>query len=122
MCEVEFDWPATTRFEVDEQRAVARVQDVARVRLAVQQLLWGSSVKDHLRHFPERVCEKVPVRLTEPRSPLETPDEVRSIGDPIREMRCGEIDALQAVVKPREGSRVVGWWELAIWPGRVKGP
>ena len=44
MGEVEFDWPVATRLKVDEQRSVLRAEQVARVRLAVQQLLGGAAV------------------------------------------------------------------------------
>ena len=39
MREIELPWPTTTRLEVDEQQPVLRGEHVARVRLAVQQLL-----------------------------------------------------------------------------------
>jgi hypothetical protein len=46
MGEVEFDWPVATRLKVDEQRSALRAEQVARVRLAVQQLLGGAAVGD----------------------------------------------------------------------------
>ena len=46
MGEVEFNRPTTTRLEVYEQRPILRVEHVAWVRLAVQQLLGGSAVAD----------------------------------------------------------------------------
>ena len=45
--EVEFDRPAATRLEVDEEQPVLRGEHVARVRLTVQQLLSGATVADH---------------------------------------------------------------------------
>ena len=44
--EVELDRPPTACLEVDESRPVLRRQEVARVRLAVQQLLGGAAVAD----------------------------------------------------------------------------
>jgi hypothetical protein len=46
MGEVEFDWPLATRLKVDEQRSVLRAEQVARVRLTVQQLFRGAAVGD----------------------------------------------------------------------------
>ncbi len=46
MGEVEFHRPTTTRLEVDEQQPVLRGEHVARVRLAVQQLLGGAAFAD----------------------------------------------------------------------------
>jgi hypothetical protein len=42
MGEVKFDRAATTRLEVNKQRAVPGIEDVPRVRLAMQQLLGRS--------------------------------------------------------------------------------
>jgi hypothetical protein len=44
--EVEFDRSATTRLEIDEQQSVLRGEHVARVRLAVQQLLSTATLAD----------------------------------------------------------------------------
>ena len=87
MGEVEFDRTATSRLEVDEQRAVLGVEDVPGVWLAVQQLLGGASSGDHGHHAAERVHEKVTVGVAELRSPVAAPDEQLSFRDPIREMR-----------------------------------
>ena len=46
MGEVEFDRPTATRLEVYEQQPVLRGEHVARVRLAVQQLL-AAALADH---------------------------------------------------------------------------
>ena len=46
MGEVEFDRPTAARLEVYENRPVVRVEHIAWVRLAVQQLLGGAAVSD----------------------------------------------------------------------------
>jgi hypothetical protein len=46
MGEIEFDRPTAARLEVDEQRAGFRVEQVAWVRFAVQQLLGGAPLPD----------------------------------------------------------------------------
>ena len=62
--EVELDRPTTTRLEVDEQRPVARAQHVARVRLAVQELLDGGPAP-MARPASQRAAEKLPVGVLE---------------------------------------------------------
>ena len=107
--EVEFDRAATSSLEVDEQRAVRGVEDVPGVWLAVQQLLRGASPGDHGHHATERVHEQVAVGVAEVRSPVAAPNKLLSFPDPIREMRCRDIDVLHTGVKPRERISVVGW-------------
>jgi hypothetical protein len=63
--EVELDRSAAARIQVDEQRAQFRVQHVAWVRLAVQQLLGGVAVLDGLSQVPQPAAEEVPVRVGE---------------------------------------------------------
>src|SRR4029453_9431244 len=54
--QVQLDRPATTRLEVDEERTLLGVEDVPGVRLAVQQLLGGSSFADGGSYGRERPC------------------------------------------------------------------
>jgi len=51
---IEFDWPTATRFEVDEERAVLRAEDVAWMRFAVQQLLGSAAAVDLATHALQR--------------------------------------------------------------------
>ena len=44
--EVEFDRPTTTRLQVDKPQPVLRAEHVARMRLAVQQLLLSTALLD----------------------------------------------------------------------------
>jgi hypothetical protein len=46
MGEVEFDWSTATRLKVNEQRPALRAEQVARVRLTVQQLLRRAAADD----------------------------------------------------------------------------
>ena len=57
MGEVESDRPTTTGFEVDEQEPVLRAEHVARMRLAVQQLLGCAAVLDRSSQASQRVAE-----------------------------------------------------------------
>ena len=107
--EVELDRTATSSLEVNEQRAVPGVEDVPGVWFAVQQLLRGTSSGDHGHHATERVHEKVTVGVAEARSPVAAPNKELSFPDPIREVRCRDIDLPHAGVKPRERVSVIGW-------------
>src|SRR5215211_1183289 len=101
MGEVELDRTATSSLEVNEQRAVPGVEDVAGVWLAVQQLLGGTS-RDQRHHATERLHQKVTVSVPELGSPVATPDESLGLLYAIGEMRRGDIDAPHAGVKARE--------------------
>jgi hypothetical protein len=46
MSEIEFDRPSATRLEVDEERPALRLEQVARVRLSMEQLLAGTTLAD----------------------------------------------------------------------------
>src|SRR4029079_12773782 len=78
MGQVELDRPATTRLEVNEERTLLRVEDVPGVRLAVQQLLGGSSLANRTGRGRERPRQKVPIRLAERRRSLEVPHNLLS--------------------------------------------
>ena len=109
MGEVEFDRPTTTGLEVDEQRPVLRAEHVARVRLAVQQLLGGAAVADRSSQASQRVAEKLPVRVGERRSEVAARNELLSLRDSIREVRRRDIELPHAGMQPLERIRVVGW-------------
>ena len=61
MGEVELDWSTAARFEVHEQQALVGAQQVAGVRLAVQQLLADTAGQDRAAQTFQRVDEKRPV-------------------------------------------------------------
>ena len=65
MGEVELDRSAATRLQVDKQQPVLRPEHVARVRLAVQQLLGGAAVADRAPQASQRGAEQLPVRVSE---------------------------------------------------------
>jgi hypothetical protein len=85
--EVEFDRPAATRLEVYEQQPVLRGEQVARVRLAVQQLPGAAVPADHPSQASQRAAEKLPVRVGERRSAVAARNELLSLADPIRDVR-----------------------------------
>ena len=51
---IEFDWPTATRFEVDEERAALRAEEVAWMGFAVQQLLGSAAAVDLASHALQR--------------------------------------------------------------------
>lgn len=61
--EVELDRPTAARGEVHEKRPSPRVEEVARMRLAVQQLLVGFLGADRRTQSTQRVTEEFPVRI-----------------------------------------------------------
>ena len=60
MGEVELDGPTATRLEVDEPQPVLRAEHVARVRLAVEQLLGGTAVDDRASSALRNVWREAP--------------------------------------------------------------
>jgi hypothetical protein len=56
MGDVELDWTTATSLQVCVQQPVARLEQIARVRLAVEQLLGGLPLTDRPRHFLQRVA------------------------------------------------------------------
>ena len=122
MGDVELDRPTATRLEVDEQQPVLRAEQVAWVRLAVQQLLGGAAVADRSSQASQRVAEKLPVRVSERRSVVAAPDQPLSLRDSIREVRRREIDLPHAGMQPLERVRVVGWRDLSRRHRFVVGP
>ena len=108
MGEVELDGPTTTGLEVDEPRSVLRAEHVARVRLAVQQLLGGAAVGDRSPQASQRVAEQLPVRVRERRSEVAARNELLRLRNSIREVRRRDIDLPHTGMQPRERIRVVG--------------
>jgi hypothetical protein len=110
--EVELDRPTATRLEVYEQQPVLRGEQVARVRLTVQQLLGAAALADRSSQARQRGGEELPVGGGEGRGVVVARDQTLSLLDPIREVRRGDIEPAQAGVQPPECVRVVGRWDL----------
>jgi hypothetical protein len=108
MGEVEFDRPTATRLEVYEQQPVLRGEHVARVRLAVQQLLGAAVLADHSSQASQRIGEELPVRAGERRSVIAARDELLSMLDSIREVRRRDIEPAHAGMQPLERTGVAG--------------
>ena len=63
MGKIKLDRPAATGFEVDEPRSLRSGEEVARMGLAVQQLLGGTALFDRLPQGAEGVIEQSAFRL-----------------------------------------------------------
>jgi hypothetical protein len=122
MGEVEFDWPAATGLEVDEQRPVLRVEHVSRMRLAVQKLLGDAEFGDSSSEPAQRAGEKLSVQVGERRRLVARRDQLLRVFDSSREVGRGDSELAHASMQPFERVRVVGWFNLAGRHGRVVGP
>ncbi len=90
--QIELDGPATARLEVDEQRPLGEVEDVARVWFAVQQLSRSAVVAACSSPWPKYADEHFPVRVGEFGCEITAVDELLGLGDSIRESRCRSVD------------------------------
>jgi hypothetical protein len=122
MDDVELDRPVATRLEVNEQEPPVRPEQVARVRLAMQELLRGVAVDDRPPQASQRLTEKFPVRVTELRGAVAAPDQRLSLLDSIREVRRRHVDLPHAGVQPLERVGVFGWSNLSRRHRFVMGP
>lgn len=92
MGNVELDGAATTRFQVREQQAAFRPEQVTGVGLAVQQLLADSTGDDRSPKARQRVAEKLPVGVVQLRALRAIVNQPPRLLDTIREVRCRQID------------------------------
>ena len=109
MGEVEFDRPTATRLEVDEQRPVLRGEHVARVRLAVQQLLGAAALADRPSQASVTCCRAAPgPRRRAPASGRGSPRVVEPRST--RSVKCGAgtSSLAHAGMQPLERMGVLG--------------
>ena len=97
------------RYEIYKQQPALRGEHVARVRLAVQQLLGGAAAADHSSQASQRAAEQFPVRVGERRSAVAARHELLSLLDSIREARRRDIQLAHARMQPLKRTGVVGW-------------
>jgi hypothetical protein len=95
---------------------------VARVRLAVQQLLRRAAAGDRCSQALQRGAEKRPVSVGERRRLIAARNEVLSLCNSIGEMRRRDIERPHAAMKPLERRCVVGWRDRFMRYGFVVGP
>ncbi len=122
MSDIELDRPPATRLEVYEQQPVLGPEQVARVRLAVQQLPGGAPVVDRPPQASQRVTEKFTVGVSKRRRVVAAPNQPLSVRDSVREVRGRDIDLPHAGMQPLERVRVLGWRDLSGRHRFVVGP
>jgi Tol biopolymer transport system component len=99
--DVELDRPATAGLQIDEASAELRAQDVADVRLTVQELVWCATLEHRSLQVTKRRPEEVAIRGGEHTGPG---DVLRVIPDAIGEVHRRHLDRPHAFVKPLERS------------------
>src|SRR5436309_798219 len=102
MGDVELDRSAATRLEIYKQQPIPSPEQVARMRLTVQQLFVGAAVNDRAPQASQRVAEKLPVRVGERRSMGAVVNQPLRLRDSIREVRRRHIDLAHAGMQPLE--------------------
>lgn len=109
MSKVELDRSSATRLEIYEDQAVTRTEQVAWVRLAVDQLLDRTSIGDRSSQGLQRANQEVSVRLGEPRCAVGADKEFFGFRDTVREVRAPDTESPHAGVESSEHVRVVAW-------------
>lgn len=109
MGKVELDRSSATRLEVYEDQAVTSIEQVAWVRLAVDQLLDRTSIGDRSSQGPQRANQKFSVRLGEPRCAVGADKEFFGFRDTVHKVRAPDIEGPHPGVESPEHIRVVAW-------------
>jgi hypothetical protein len=112
MGDIELDGAAATRLEIDKQQPVPRPQQVARMRLAVQQLLVGAAVVDCAPQVSQGLGQKVPLRAGKLGGLGAVADQPLRLCDSIREAWRRHIDLPHAGMQPLERLRILGWRDV----------
>ena len=105
---IELDGPTATRLQVDEERTVLRVEDVAWMGFAVQQLLAGAAAADLATRALQRAQEEIPVGLGERGGFVSVRDQPLSLCDAFPEVRRRDLDASHARVQTMQRVGVGG--------------
>src|SRR5437868_10771667 len=106
--DVELDWPEAACLEVDKQRPPHGVQQVARMRLTVQQLITATAGPDRCPQATQCVAKEFPVGLQKLWALLSVGHYPEGLGDSVGEVWCPEIYLIQAGMEPGECVRIVG--------------
>ncbi len=112
MGNVEFDRPAAAGFEVHEEWPSPRAENVAWVRLAVQQLLARAPAVDRAAQPAERGAEKFPVGSGQPGSALLVVNFSLRAGDPLGDVRRRQTGLAEGGMQPHQRGCVAGWRDL----------
>jgi hypothetical protein len=112
MGNVKLDWPTAAPPEVYEERPSPRAEQVARMRLPVQQLLACAPAASRATESSERVAEEFPVGTGQRWSPLSVANLSLRTGDSIGEVRRPQISLAQGGMQPHKCARIFGWRDL----------
>jgi hypothetical protein len=122
MGDVELDRPTATSLQIYEQQPVLRPEQIARVRLAVEQLLGGVPLTDRPRQLSQRVAQKLTVRIPKIRGSGAAADQRLCLRDAIREVGRSEIGLPHASVQLLERQRILRWFDITVEYGLVVSP
>jgi hypothetical protein len=112
MGNVKLDRPTAAPPEVHEERPSPRTEQIARMRLAVQELLASAAAADRATQPTERVAEEFPVGTGQRWSPLSVANLSLRTGDSIGEVRRSQICLAQGGMQPHKCARIFGWPDL----------
>jgi hypothetical protein len=96
-------------FEVDEPQAVTGIEEVARMRFAMQQLLGSTAAVDPSTRALQRAEEEMPVGLGERGGFVSVDNKPFSLCDPVQEVRGGDLSASHAGMQALEHVCVCTW-------------
>jgi hypothetical protein len=103
---IKLDGSAAARLEVDEQQALTGAEEVARMRIAVQQLLGSTAAVDPFSSAPQRAEEQMPAGLGQGGGFVWVREEPFGLCGPVQEVRGCDLDVSQAGVQASEHVRV----------------
>ncbi|HUZ02076.1 MAG TPA: hypothetical protein VMU89_17150 [Thermomicrobiaceae bacterium] len=120
--DVKLDRPTATRLQVCEQQPGLRPEYIARVWLAVEQLLGGAALTDRPRHLSQRSAQQLAVRIPKIRGLGTVIDQPLRLRDAIREVGRHAIDLPHTRVQPLKRLRIRGWRDVTVGHRLVVGP
>jgi hypothetical protein len=109
VCNIEFNRPNATRFEVDEDQTTRGPEQVSRMRFSVQQLLGGHAVPNCLTRAAERAQEELPVALNQRGGVVPIRNQTLSRRGSFRKMRRFDRDAPHPGMQAPERICVTDW-------------
>lgn len=115
MRDVELDRSAAACLEVYKEQASLCPEQVARMRLAVQQLLVGVTPFDGAPQVSQRLAEKLALGVSKLRSVGAVAKQRLRLFDAIREVRRSHIDLPHAGMQPLQNLRILGWCNVMRW-------
>jgi hypothetical protein len=121
--QVEFHRATAARLQVDEEKTATRIEHIARMRFAMENLLRRSAIK--YRPFQCRQCvpDQVSVSVAERGRAVCVPsDDVFGFIDPVGEVRCCQIELPHSSVELLECSRIADRAAASLRTGPVVVP